>query len=323
MGQEMRVIEQALKPRGGLFAREFKRTRTNDTMDWNREKSYALEIISQNDQLMKCEPDSIARSLIDLGVLGLTLSPSMKLAYLIPYKKNCTVSPSYMGLEQIAYKTGFVEMIQTVLVHKNDPEFNVWTDERGRHIIHREANGDRGEVTHAYCIAWFSSGKQHIEVMDKTEILACRDAATKKNWGKVPFTWTGAFKGEMYKKCVMRRGWKHWPRVDNPRIAEMMAAVERADPLEFKDNSVVTEITTIDQDQIDELVSMMCAAGVDDKGHDAWLHGLAKKLGYRSIRVVQASDFDAAASLMEEGLKKWASLQSSKQENTTAQKEET
>jgi len=295
-------------------------------MHWAIEKAYALDIIanSKSDALLKCTPESVARSLIDVGVLGLTLSPAMKLAYLIPYKNQCTVSPSYMGLEQIAYKTGFVEMIQTVLVYKNDHEFNVWTDEAGRHITHREATSNRGEVTHAYCIAWFSSGKQHIEVMDKTEILACRDAATKKNFGKTPFTWIGAFKHEMYKKSVMRRGWKHWPRTDNPRIAEMMSAVERADPMEFS-NSIVTENTNIDQDGKDKLIELMKGAGVDERSHDAWLHGLANNMGYQSISALKADDFDAAASLMEEGLRSWKLKTASKSdlEGTSVPMEET
>lgn len=329
MKQELLVVmEQALKPKGGTLAREFKRIRTDNSMDWNREKSYALAIIAESDQLMKCDPDSVGRALLDLGILGLTLSPAMRLAYLIPYKRTCTVSPSYMGLEQIAYKTGFVELIETILVRKNDPEFNVWTDDKGRHIKHTEATEDRGEVTHAYCRAWFSSGRQHIEVMDKTEILACRDAAYKKNGNKMPFTWKGDFRGEMYKKCVMRRGWKHWPRIDNPAVVAMMTAVDRADPLEFgNDENVINHTTKIDQTQIDELVKTMVEAGIDERGHDSWLHGLAKKLGYRNIRALESGDFDAAASMMEEGVKVWtdrkksnaAQSSDSEQVDTTAQ----
>lgn len=324
MRNDLQVIEKGLAPRGGAFAKLFNRSRNDESLNWQIEKAYALEAIRNNDKLQKCTPDSVARCIIDVGVLGLTLSPAMKLAYLIPYKDNCTVSPSYMGLEQIAYKTGFVEMIQTVLVHKNDHEFNVWTDENGRHISHKEAVSNRGPVTHAYCIAWFSSGKKHIEVMDREDIMACRDAAARKNFGKVPFTWTGGFRYEMYKKVVMRRGWKHWPRVDNPRIAEMMSAVERADPMEFKDSSVVKEKETVDQDNIDQLIKLLEEAGVDEKSHDAWLHGLASKMGYQSIRAVKAHDYEAAASLMEEGLRTWKLKHSkSVQEDSTAQTVET
>jgi len=325
MGTELKVIEQGLSPAGGTFAREFRRVRTDERLDWKLEKAYALEIIesAKTDQLRKCTPESVARSIIDVGVMGLTLSPAQKLAYLIPYKNNCTASPSYMGLEQIAYKTGFVEMIQTVLVYENDHKFNVWTDEKGRHIIHEEAVGNRGHVTHAYCIAWFSSGKQHIEVMDKNELMACRDAAAKQNFGKIPFTWTGPFRYEMYKKSVLRRAWKHWPRTENPRIAEMMAAVERTDPMAF-DDSIVVERDTVDQGNIDELLTMMTEAGVDDKAHDAWLKGLAQKMGYQSIRMLKASDFEAAASIMEEGLRQWkikhsTPSPSSEQADSTAQ----
>jgi len=325
MGQELQRITKGLSPKGGTFAREFRRLRADTGLDWNVEKAYALEIIANNSGLQKCTPESIARSLIDVGVMGLTLSPAMKLAYLIPYKNNCTASPSYMGLEQIAYKTGFVEMIQTVLVHKNDPEFNVWTDEQGRHISHIEATSNRGDITHAYCIAWFSSGKQHIEVMDMTELEGCRDAAKKKNFGKVPFTYTGAFKGEMFKKNVLRRAWKHWPRVDNPRIAQMLTAVERTDPMDFTEGKKTSagrmELKT-------KLVELMTDAGVPTEKQAAWLSGLAASMRYKSISQVKPEDFDATVSQLEDGIRRWKEQSKPKastsgQEDTTSQTVET
>jgi phage RecT family recombinase len=295
--------------KGGVFGREFGRSKAKDDLDWKVELAYAMEQVQRNEQLQACTPDSIGRSIVDAGVLGLTLSPAMKLAYLIPYKdyktkhSYCTLSPSYMGLEQIAYRTGFVEMIQTNLVHEKD-RFEVWTDEDGRHIRHEEAAGDRGGVSHAYCIAWFSSGRKHIEVMDKQQLIACRDAAAKKNGGKIPFTWTGGFRGEMYKKAVLRRAWKHWPRSEG-LSSVAIEVVDRADPMEFSAGVTIDATDKISQDDIDSLLEIMSDGGVPQENQDAWLAGMARKLGYKTVRSIKQADFDEACQMMRDGLERW------------------
>jgi recombination protein RecT len=307
MEQALVVLKKELG-RGGALCKEFNRSRLKEGMNWRVEMHYALAIIEATEsgsQLRRCDPESVGRALIDLSVMGLSLSPALKEAYLIPYGKNCTVSPSYMGLEQIAWRTGFLEGIQCVLVRAGD-KFKVWMDDDGRHIMHVEGQ-ERGGVTHAYCMADFSSGKRHIEVMDRAELMACKQAAITKNKGKVPFTWVGPFRGEMYKKCPLRRGWKHWPKVDNPKLVAMMDAVNRADPMEFqKVDSVVTERPTIDQDDIDVLIRMMENAGVPELKWDSQLSGLASALAYKGkIRNVMKADLERAVYTLQEGLKKW------------------
>lgn len=324
--------------RGGALCKEFNRVRMNSEMDWRTEQAYAMAIIRDSEALQECEPHTIGRSLVDLGVMGLSLSPALKEAYLIPYKGVCTASPSYMGLEQIAYRTGLVEMIQTKLVRRGD-KFREWTDDNGTHIQHAACAPSGAEVTHAYCIAFLTSGRKLVEVMDQRDLAACRDAAAHKNRGKVPFVWKGPFRGEMYKKCVLRRAWKHFPRIKNPALVRMMEAVDRTDPMDFGGDTptridphgpnVIDPEMPISSDQINVLIDMMVEAGVDARAHDSWLSGLASKLGFpEGIRAVTLGTFDAAASTMEQGLKRWAeSTQSSShqstsgQEDTTSQKE--
>lgn len=310
--QALTKIQKTLS-HAGVLGREFRRVRDNDNLDWKIEQAYALEQVQRNESLQKCEPDSIGRSIIDAAVLGLSLSPAKKEAYLIPYfdrkqgKSYCTLTTSYLGMEQIAYRTGFVEMIQTNLVCKGDT-FDVWTDENGRHISHTEGKR-RGEVTHAYCIAFFSSGRKHIEVMDKQQLIACRDAAAKKNGGKTPFTWTGGFRGEMYKKSVLRRAWKHWPRHDNPTLTRLLDTMDKTDPIDF-DDRIIEDDGKIGQKEINELIQIMEDGGVPAQGHDAWLAGLAKRMGYRTARSIKTADFEDTKAAMKEGVEKWHATQS-------------
>jgi phage RecT family recombinase len=322
MEQALTVLKNQLG-RGGALCKEFNKSRLMDDQNWRVEMHYALQAIENSKQLQGCTAESVGRSLIDLGVMGLTLSPAMRQAYLIPYKDNCTVSPSYMGLEQMAYRTGFIEMIQCGL-HRRGDKFKVWTDDSGRHIMHAEGQ-ERHEVLHAYCIADFSSNKRHVEVMDKNDLMACREAAARQNNGEVPFTWKGKFRGEMYKKAVLRRAWKHWPNIQNPRLLAMLDAVNRTDPVEFqnkREDSVVNDLSTIDQSQIDVLVRMMEDAGYPVRGWDAQLEGLALSAGFPAgIKHVLKERFEAVASLMEEGLSRWKSQKSATSPPSTSEPE--
>lgn len=337
MRNELVVVQKELG-RGGALCKEYNRVRLNPDLNWRVEMFYALEMIEKNEQLARCEPSTIGRSIIDAGTMGLSLSPAKKEAYLVPYNikvgpnqwmQQCTLSVSYMGMEQIAYRTGLVKLIQTNLVRKGD-KFEVWTDDVGRHVKHAENLMEQGSVTHAYCIIKLSSGEQYVEVMNRRELEACKEAAAKKNKGKVPFTWTGEFRGEMYRKSVLRRAWKHVPRTGRHEAA--LEAVERTDPMDFVADSkidaqsVVEESVVIDGDMIDELVEIMEEGGVPPKLHGAWLKGLAAGLGYQSIKKVLKSDFERARDGMKEGLKRWqASMQQttsdSKQDGDTSREE--
>ena len=276
------------------------------------ERDFALAIIESNNKLQECTPESIGRCIIDVGVLGVSLSPNRKEAYLIPYKQQgvpvCTLSVSYMGMEQIAYRTGLVKNIQTNLVHDNDT-VNVFTKDNVRQIEHTEAMGNRGRVSHAYCIATYTNGTTYVEVMDRTQIMAVRDAAAKKNFNKIPFTWAenNPFRYEMYKKAVLRRAWKHFPKSSSPELEKLSAILERQDPIDFTPAEPVQEAkgeatVTLSDEQIKELNDMMDEAGIKTGMQGRWLLGLAKALGYQNIHAVKDSDFEKAKENMEDGI---------------------
>jgi len=340
MRQELVEVKNELG-RGGALCKEFNRVKMRDDQNWRIEMFYALEAMEKSKALQDCEPSSIGRCIIDVGTMGLSLSPAKKEAYLIPYQikvgpnkriYRAELSISYMGMEQIAYRTGFVELIQTNVVRAGD-KWKLWADEDGRHIEHVEGP-ERGSVLLAYCIVKLSSGRTYIETMTKEELLEVRKAATKKNGDKIPFTWTGPFRVEMYKKSVLRRAWKNLPRSENPRLLAMMEAVDRADKIEFKreDENVVREDPFIDGDHLSELVEMMADAEVPKKKYGAILAGLAKSMGYPGgIRSLPKSEFEAArGELLKvvERFRKWQQSQTSPQSgseqgDTTQQAEAT
>lgn len=304
MANEMVVRTKQQLSRGGAYCKEFNRVRIREDMDWRVELATALEIVKGSKKLQNCTPESIGQSLIDLAQMGLTLSPAYKLAYLIPYGETCTASPSYMGLEQVAYRTGLIAGIQANVVRKGDT-FRDWTDETGRHI-HHEMGRERGEVTHAYCMAYLTNGAPAlIEVMDQKALRACRDAAAKKNHGTVPFVWKGPFREEMYKKCAVRRASKHWPKSESPHIRHMMEALDRTDPMDF--STPVNELHKefLGESEMDGLLAVLDRAGFPEEGQRRQLHGLARSLGYQSINQVPITEYQRAKEALKEGLDRW------------------
>lgn len=331
---QLAVVRKELG-RGGALCKEFNRVRLTADLDWKIEQAYALEIIRNSSALQKADPATIGRSMIDLAVMGLSLSPAMKEAYLIPYKGVCTASPSYMGLEQIAYRTGFVKKIECDVVKEKD-EWREWSDRDGKNFSHVKAQGDRGQVTHAWCSMVMTSGEVKVEVMDRAALRGCREAAARKNNGEVPFVWKGPFKEEMYKKCAIRRAWKHWPKVRNPQLVSILEAVERTDPMDFGGETgngvdhrkTIDPGATINSEQVDILVNLMRDAGVPEMGFDRQLQGLAVGMGVRNIHSLPMGRLDEAISLMERGLEKWKERQSAtsdassyEQDDTTARRE--
>lgn len=301
------ALKKSLSER--TFISQFTANRLNKDAKYSAERDFALSIISSNHKLANCTPDSIARCIIDIGTLGLSLSPTLKMAYLIPYGDICTVSISYMGMEQLAYRAGAVINIQCNVVREGD-KVNVFTKDNKRQIEHTESMSKRGKVTHAYCIATFANGLTHVETMDRADIMEIRDAAARKNNNKIPFTWTGPFRYEMYKKAVLRRAWKHWPKVEGKDAERVRAAVERQDPIDFTPAVPVDEkpgevSLTITDSMIDELTEMLNEAGVLPAQFDRWLIGLAKSMGYQSTNAITVADFEAAKTKLNEGIAAW------------------
>jgi len=314
MGTQIALAEH-LKSRSliGLFTSN----RYDKTAKYAAERGFALSIAADNYKVAACTPESIGRCIIDIGILGVSLSPTLKQAYLIPYKKNCTVSISYMGMEQIAYRTGMVVNIQTNIVRKGDT-FKAFVKDNRRQILHEElTTGQRGEVTHAYCIGTYKNGHSHVEVMDREQIMAVRGAAAKKNDGNIPFTWvkSNPFRYEMYKKAVMRRAWKSWPKTPSVENTRVLDAVERMDPVDFTRGQPVDEKTgdtsvTLTDKMIGDLCTIMEDAGVKIGVHDRWLNGLASHFGFPKYEAIPADRYDEIKAQLEDSCEKFKARKS-------------
>jgi len=282
-GKDIAIIEAAL---GRGVATKFNAGRVVD-LEWTAEKRYALAILNdpKNDYLRDIasqNPDSVVDALLDASRLGLSLSPTTKHAYLVPYggdSPRVTLCPSYIGMEQSVLRSGKVTLVQTDIVYENDT-FERWTDSSGAQFKHVPARKDRGDFEGVYCLAKFHNGESHMEYMSADDVEACFNAAVTKNKGKVPPAWMGGFKNEMRKKCVVRRGAKHWP--SDKHVDLVMAQMDKIVPMEFNANvkadEEVVAVLCLTEEDIIEIEAKL--ERVPPKARPVWVSRAAHAMGY-------------------------------------------
>lgn len=284
--KQMVLVEAAL---GRGIATKFNAGRTVD-LEWVAEKRYALAILSdpKNDYLRGIaaqNPESVADALLDASRLGLSLSPTTKHAYLVPYggkSPKVTLCPSYIGMEQAVLRSKKVTLIQTEIVYENDT-FERWVSASGADFKHVPARRDRGAFEGVYCLARFANGESHMEYMSAVDVEACRQAAIRKNAkpgeeGKEPPAWK-FFTDEMRKKCVVRRGSKHWPT--DKHIERVMEVMDRVVPMDFdgsKADAVVEAVPCLSEDDIKEIEATL--SRVPERARAAWVMRGAQAMGY-------------------------------------------
>lgn len=99
-------VKQRLKdimgPRGGQFA------------------AALVQITNQSYMLQKCTPDSILGSALMAAALDLSVDPNLGEAHLVPYKDRCTLQIGYVGLAQLAQRSGQYKNLGWCVVHEGE-----------------------------------------------------------------------------------------------------------------------------------------------------------------------------------------------------------
>lgn len=209
---ERAVMDPSLKD-------QFERVKVVDTMVWDRESEFALQLLSRNEFSMKTAMNnvqSLRDAITNVASFGITLAPAQKLAYLVPRDKSICLDISYMGMAHVAVDSGAVRMVHAELVYENDVFERQGVD---KEPIHKRndfaAPKDRGNVIGAYCVAKTAHGDFITDTMSIEEIIYIRDRTEswKAHVGpKKSRTPWATDPGEMFKKTVVRRAYKMWPR---------------------------------------------------------------------------------------------------------------
>ena len=166
-----------------------------------------LTAISQNPDLLKCDPQSVLGGAMTMAQLGLRVGV-LGHGWLLPfhdwksktYKAQLVIG--YQGLVALAHRSGQIKSLSARKVHAND-HFHV---EYGveENLVHRPAAGDRGEVIGYYAVVRFLPQGHSFYYLTKAEAEVYRDryAMAKKRDGSVVGPWKSEFDAMAMKTCV-------------------------------------------------------------------------------------------------------------------------
>lgn len=291
---DLATIDNALSDKRTVAA--FNAHRFDKDMRWRAEQQYALQIIQGNEQLQSCTPESIQLSMLEVAYTGLSLNPSRGHAYLIPYRNTCTFAPGYKGILHLLFQAGTLKSIQPGLHKMGDPEWRVWTDEKGKHLSHEEGQShDRSSkpTLHAYVIAKLANGETHIEVMDQASLTAVEEASRKRNQ-KGGMVWRSAFRSQMEIKAVIRRAASYWPQDNGGLVAHAIGVMDKHDGIDFTKEPREDEPQELllSEDQRLQLHAMLVERGLEDDVATEWLRLKALAMSYDAIADVPARLFD-------------------------------
>jgi recombination protein RecT len=186
-------------------------------MNFNREAGFAIQILTNNPYLMKCDADSVKHAVVNVALTGITLNPSLKYAYLVPRKvKNelkCILDISYMGMIKILTDAGAVKNVDAGVIYQNDRyDFRRGSDPYFKHV---PALSGRGEKIGAYAIAFLRDGGFQFEILGREDIEKVRATSEsyKNEEGRKYSPWE-TWEDEMWKKTVLKRLFKLLPKTN-------------------------------------------------------------------------------------------------------------
>ena len=202
-------------------------------VDFMAERGYAAQLLNQNSRLRKVaeqNPNSLLSAIVNVASIGLSLNPAGTEAYLITRyidgRDHVRLEPSYMGLCNIATRSGRIEWVQAKPVYANDTfELNRVSEEP---TFRRQPFGDRGDLVGVFCVAKLRVDAGRLpeyltNTMTLEEINGIRDRSESWKAGKKKLEkgeredkiFWGPWKTdyvEMAKKAVVRQAFKMWPK---------------------------------------------------------------------------------------------------------------
>ena len=201
-----------------------------------------MTAIQRTPKLMECSPGSIIGSVIVASQLGLEPDGVLGRGFLIPRKNRKTnqmeanFMPGYLGLIDLAMRSGKVSWIASELVFKSD-KFKV-TFGVDRNLIHEPDmdNPDRGifdekdcdlvDLRGAYAVVRYKDGSSDFEYMPLAKLHQLRNFSQSKDSEYSPWN-TAMGIEDMYRKCPIRKLAKRCPlTAEFQKAAQLVELVE-------------------------------------------------------------------------------------------------
>ncbi len=209
------IIKQA-KPAFDNIVEICKDENKPSPVNFSREAGFALQLLEANSYLAGMNQQSIVNAIKNVALCGITLNPSMKLAYLVPRDGRACLDISYMGLIKIATDSGSVTKVNCQLVYEKD-DFIIEYGSNQK-LVHRPNPFiDRGELIGVYTVATLHNSEIMIETMCMTDIESIKKRSKAFTSGK-SCPWK-TDEGEMIRKTCIKRASKYWTKTEQLKNA--------------------------------------------------------------------------------------------------------
>lgn len=179
-----------------------------------REITYAAQAMCANNYLIKCahdNPQEFIDALKNVALSGLSLNPTIKQGYLVPFKGKVAFMPSYMGMVDMLANNGHVKKIEAFNVFEGDEfEMSHGTEEFICHKPNPWGERTREKFLGAYWVAVLTDGTKMFNNMTKAEIelIMKRSPSVAKGQSS---PWDTDYLA-MARKTCLRQGFKSLPK---------------------------------------------------------------------------------------------------------------
>ena len=195
-----------------------------------------------------------ANALKNVVLTGMTLNPTLKLAYLVPYKGKVELQASYMGKKSFGVNTGLVLDMEAYLVYKGE----LFEIEQGSnaHITHKPnpwGSKKKEDILGGYYLIKYPNGTQQFDTMSIDEIEGIRKRSPSVGKGKQS-PWDTDYT-EMCKKTLINRAYKQIPKQGmTEKAAKALEILNRVDDMAAKDINYGQKSKFDDFDELEEEV---------------------------------------------------------------------
>ena len=247
-----------LKPLQNCFTAPYKTFLQNGKtiQDLQRECNFAAQAMLNNPYLIECAqryPDHFVNALKNVVLTGMTLNPTLKLAYLVPYKGKVELQTSYMGKKSFGVNTGLVLDMESYLVYKG--EFFEIEQGSNAHITHKPnpwGPKKKEDILGGYYLIKYPNGTQQFDTMSIDEIEGIRKRSPSVGKGKQS-PWDTDYT-EMCKKTLLNRAYKQIPKQGmSEKAAKALEIINRVDDMAAKDINYGQNPKTDDFDEAEEV----------------------------------------------------------------------
>jgi phage RecT family recombinase len=243
----------------------------NYKMIFAKEAHFALQALKSNDYLCRAaegNPGSLESALINIASIGITLNPAMREAYLVPRGGKVCLDISYIGLVRLAIETGAIVWVQADIVKEKDEFIFRGLGEMPLHKMN--PFGDRGEIVGVYCVARLPTGETLSTIMSKSE---CEYIREKSSQSSKSGPWA-TFPEEMYRKTVIKRASKLWPRSE--RLDGAVSVLNDHEGIDFKKEQAYVaqpREMELNQETFDKLRELLLMNGKNEEGLLKYING--------------------------------------------------